>query len=363
MTDSPSAQDLHAELVRVVELVDGLDLRQLEGRPPAEVHEALFGPTDRALRDSVAVLGQVLGRYDGASIAPPPREEVESDTRRDREFDLGIDQIVLQVPSAGRVADLGFMASIELKQKLARVSQLRPTDDPWRLLAVLGSAGRRVRKSLTAVATVLSAFEGIETPLNFASELASSLEVRRVYARLRESIAEGREPDEDELHARLRGVGTQIAILVGREIYPELRVDDRMELRRLQQRILAWLRTPGGDPERQTEGRRLWQDLSGFARVLAQVSHRQELLEHDAHVVAIAHGALFGGAGRQYVPDRLFERLRALRGLDDDVDRLLAEEVLAAERWRPALSRLAERFGRGPTAQTSAQSAGEVEWL
>lgn len=337
-----TAEALRAELVDVVRGVDELDVRSLEGESAPVVSERLRTPILDALRESLRVLKHVLRRYDGAAEPPPPLADTADAFGRD--FDHGVDAIVRQRPSAGRVADLGFMASMELTQRLDRIESLEAGDDPWRLLSVLDSARRRMRKSLGAVEAMLCQVEGLEPQIGHASELAESLEVRRVYARLRRSIDASAEPTDEELRARLRGAGTQIAILIGRPIYPQLRIDDRAQLRALQARILAHLRRPEDDPRTCVEARRLWQDLSGFGQVLGQVSNRQELLEHDARVVAIALGAC-ASSRRRAVPERLFERLLELMGIDAEVDALLAERVLDVDRWRPPLRRLARRFG------------------
>lgn len=319
--------------------------------------DALRPPILAALRSSISTLQLVLRRYDGAS-APSTAEPLPEGGR---DFDHGVDAIVQQLPSEGRVADLGYMALIELRQRLARVEALQPDEDPWRVLAVLDGARRRVRKSNGAVATVLAQLERLEPTHEHASELTTSLEVRRVYARLRRSIDERREPARAELQARLRGVGTQLAILVGRPIYPDLRLDDRAQLRRLQARILEWLRLPPDTEASFVVGHRLWTDLAGFARVLAQVSHRQELLEHDAHVVAIASGAC-RATSRRELPDRLFERLTSLHGLDDEIDELLGASERSVERWRGPLARVDRRLAQSLTPDEAAIT-GELEAL
>ncbi|MBX3271220.1 MAG: hypothetical protein KF729_13215 [Sandaracinaceae bacterium] len=353
---TPSA--LHDDLVATVRRVETLDLRRFEGEPAPAVLDALRPPIVEALRAAIETMQAVLRRYDGPGPSGPASEPLPDGGR---EFDHGVDAIVSQFPSEGRVADLGFMALIELRQRLARVEALVPSDEPWHALSVLDSARRRIRKSIGAVATVLCQLEGLAPALGHASELATSLEVRRVYARLRRSIDATREPSQAELGARLRGIGTQIAILIGRPIYPDLRLDDRAQLRRLQARILAWLRLPPDTEESFVVGRRLWTDLAGYARVIALVSHRQELLEHDAHVVAIAAGAC-RSTSRAELPDRLFERLLSLHGVDDEVDELLGGCVLAVERWRGPLARLERRLARSLTSDEATVS-GELEAL
>jgi hypothetical protein len=129
-------------------------------------------------------------------------------------------------------------------------------------------------------------------------------------------------------------------MLVGWDVYPQLRVRDRLQLRDLQRRVLDWLRSDRDA----TAGRRLWEDLVGFVRMLAQVSRRQELVEHDAKVVHDARERLAVGS-HGVVPDDLLAALTSLTGLDDDVDMLLASpEKARAGAWSPHLERLAQQL-------------------
>ncbi len=353
------AELLHDEIRRILGLVDALDLRGLEGQPGAVVHAAVHAPIVAAIQASIALLGDVLRRYQDAS-APPAVESAAWGPGSRREFDFGVDEIVMQHPSPGRVSDLGFMARIELNQKLSRIETLGPAVDGWQQLTSYDSARRCVRKSLTAVGSVLCKCEGIATDLSFASELSSSLEIRRAFTRLRRSIRENEVPAPGEVRARLRGIGTQIAMFVGRPIYPDVRIDDRMQLCDLQARILDWLRDRSAEEHQaHRDGLRLWQDLAGFARVLALVNHRQELLEHDAHVVRIALGVLAQGS-RTEVPERLLSHLERLLGLDDEVDALLAAHETSAAAWREPLSRIGARMSGGGGGEPS--GTADVEW-
>lgn len=143
-------------------------------------------------------------------------------------------------------------------------------------VAFLGSMALAPKRDSLAEA------EGRPSRLVFASELATSLETRRRYVLLRATIT------REQLttgRARLifRRIGTAIAILVGQDIYPLLRVADRRQLRTLQARILDWLRSKGRDSDAVVQvARRLHQDLLMFADLIAKVDCREELVEYDA---------------------------------------------------------------------------------
>lgn len=355
-----SAEPLHSDLVEIVRRVDAIDVRGLEGAPVQRVWDELRPPVVTALDDALSLLARILRRYDGESIPPPPPGPAADQWNRG--FDLGLDTLVRQDPSRARVADLAFMASFELRKKKDALRTVEVGEDSWQLLEELDGARRRVKKTLTAVAAMLCEAEGFTPELGFASELQTSLATRQAYAKLRQSIGESEEPADDELHVRMRGVGTQIAMLVGRSVYADLRVGDRVEIRSLQARILEWLRTFAPSSESYLSGRRLWGDLAGFARVLVQVSQRQEVLEHDAHVIAVASAALCGSETRGDFPAPLIARLDALRGLDDELDGLLDARSVDRAAWCPVLERLRSRFVRTDPAasQTEPISWGEM---
>ena len=73
-----------------------------------------------------------------------------------------------------------------------------------------------------------------------------------------------------------------------------------------------------------------------------QISHRQELRDHDLRLVSKAYRTLFRfGGRRRTMPDDLLAELQSLLGLDDQLDRLIASPtVRPVESWRLPLKRL-----------------------
>ncbi|MEM7351433.1 MAG: hypothetical protein AAF657_11545, partial [Acidobacteriota bacterium] len=94
--------------------------------------------------------------------------------------------------------------------------------------------------------------------------------------------------------------------------------------------------------------RRLWEDLSSFAEILVQVSHRQELQDHDLRLVAKTYRALFSfGEQRSRVPDEILDELHSLLGLDDELDQLITTRPpQPVEAWRGPLKRLQAQLSR-----------------
>jgi hypothetical protein len=136
-------------------------------------------------------------------------------------------------------------------------------------------------------------------------------------------------------------------MLVGWEVYPNLRVSDRLHLRELQRRILDWLRGPS-DP---AVGLRVWQDLEAFLQLLSLINRRQELIDHD-HQIVIAASASVCTCTEPSLPESTMQLLARLEGLDDDIDVLLASpERSEPARWRTTL----ERFGASTTPSQGAE--------
>jgi hypothetical protein len=340
-----------------------IDVRVVERKSGVEAHAALVPGVSSLLATSVAVCQKLLLHYDDRDATGDANVDDAfgewSEERGSGVFYLSVDAALND--AGRRVADIAFIGVTELRLKLARVSALTPDRDGWDIVAECGSGIRRTKKSLTALERVMSEAEGWEPKLSFESELAVSLEVRRQYSRLRGAIARHEAVTEDNLHRSLRRVGTAIAMLIGREIYPDLRIDDRRQIRELQARILDWLRDDAVDEEKVRAGMRLWQDLSGFASLIEQVNRRQELSSHDAGVIDRVASAL--AAQSSGVADAVVERpvaveLRALRGLDDEADALLDRDELSVATWWPVIERLSRRFKEIPPATGSGSGGG-----
>ncbi|MEM8964502.1 MAG: hypothetical protein AAGD38_23650, partial [Acidobacteriota bacterium] len=204
-----------------------------------------------------------------------------------------------------------------------------------------------------SVEAAICEFEDLPAPEREWFDVEVSLEIRRLYRGLRQEIAA--RPDST-LEERLRPVLYRLVAFREQRVYPFLRVDDRVYLRQLVRRILEWLNSDHQDPE---EGKRLWEDLTSFTRILAQVSYRQELREHDRELVAKVHHALFGSRpALSRVPDWCFTDMEALLGLDDDLDVLvLARRARPLSVWRAPLERLLHSLRRKEEHTVSRLSA------
>lgn len=343
-----NALELHDRILRCASHARAVDVRPFELRGAADVISGLVPPVTAVISDAIEVCRGVVAAYDTveSASADAALDDVfgtdDDEGRASSVFHVDVDALV-SGSERRAVADVAFLGVTELRPKLARVERLGTHGDPWEVVAECGSGLRRVGKSLTAIEVVLCRVEGLEARLSFATQLARSLQVREQYARLRRTIVRN-VPDAATLQRSLRRVGTAIAMLIGKDVYPDLRIHDRRQLRELQARILEWLppiSEPGEAPpdDHVREGLRLWQDIVGFAGLLSQVSRRQELVEHDAAQLDRALTALRTSA-REKIDDDLVRALRSLRGLDDELDALLEEQTLASAAWAPVVRRL-----------------------
>jgi len=339
---------LRAELQRVVGSVSGLDIRSYETMPPEALLVELKPMVMDGLEEAISVTRKVVAEFDdrGDEVGVET-EDGESDGFQ-RGFDFELDKLVAgtstsQTTGERQIADVAFMASVELRERRVRVERLGSRLDGMQMLSDCDGALRRILKSLAAVERVICDAYELDATLGFETELDVSLQTRRTLTRFSRQIIAAQPPTAETLVARMRGAGIQIAKLIGRDIYPDLRIRDRLQIREFQDKILSWLRGESGYDVR--TGQRMWQDLVGFLNILATVSRRQELVEHDSRVVAKAWAELFAGSTPPCVSDTLSSELQTLFGLDPEVDALLASsDASRPVAWRAPLERLRLHF-------------------
>ncbi|HSD88958.1 MAG TPA: hypothetical protein VLB44_15630 [Kofleriaceae bacterium] len=328
-----------------------IDIRAYEIAGIDRIAGELQPQTLSLVREGRALLGSILDHCKRVDPADWIAGEATTSTWSSYlPFERAIDATMANLGSHQVVEEIAFIAQLELRQREERLERVRPSQGTTVLLGECDSSLRRVRKALNAVDAAIATVESVPPLLDFTSELHTSLAVRRAYAKFRSRVMAGGEPTPDMLRIRFRGVGTQIAKLVGWDIYPEMRVQDRLLLRDLQQRVLDWLR--GGTDTTAASGLRLWQDLAGCIEMFALVNRRQELVEHDSSIVRTASELLEAPE----LPERMWQVLRALEGLDPELDQLLAQTPADAAVLRSIIGRLAIQLG------TAAPPVGEVPW-
>ena len=338
----------HDPLSSLVSTLSTLTERAFEHGPDAQLGEPLLGELRAFAEAALAYLVDLQDAFD-----PPPRDSFEeAGSGVFAVPDIALESRSITPAQAREIADLAFVGALHLherREELRRLSEgsteaVRATVD-----AILRSA----RKGLTAVEEAMAVAEGRTPRLCFEAMLETSLRTRLRYAQIRDAILGGGTPTSDTLRPRLRRVGTRFAMVVGDEIYRSLRPFDRTQLQALQGRILAWL----ADPD-DVAGRRLWEDLVGFASMLARISARHELQVHDRRLLEAFDEAISPASFAAWRA-----RAEALRGLDPALDRTLDRPAATREDWIQVVAWLRHpRVASDSTghAGTSAHAGGDA---
>lgn len=274
-------------------------------------------------------------------LIDPDRGEESAEARHGGSasaFARRVDALIRDSDAVDHIGDLAFMARVELRSKLCRLGDVAELDS-WELIGRCGSCLRKVIKAATALDLVLGDCTGIHH-LSFETELETSLQVRRVYGKFRRHLLDF-EPSEEagsRVEQQLNNAATAIARLIGRDVYLDLRVTDRVELRNLQGRLIDWTTRSRHDAR---AGQRLLEDIRAFVELLAQVNHRQELREHDQRIVPGVLDELAQHPGTESVPAELRGTLERLYGLEDELDRRLQGRIaVPIDAVRTVLERL-----------------------
>jgi hypothetical protein len=340
-SSSPSGFELFARRFAIlIRQVESVDVRVPEDSALIGLAADLVPKVTRQLREGVELLEAVESYYDPSRYEPPARGP-EVDTL------LHIGQLISSEFAARDLSDLVFFARTELKTALDKMLESATRDASQLTLASnCENSLRCLRKALVSVESAFYEFEGVKAPPRQWFDVELSLQIRKLYWNLRrETELAGR--GGQSLEEKLRKVLYRVVAFRELSVYPFLRVDDRVHLRQLLKRILDWL---NGESRDGTEGKRIWEDLTGFAEILVQVSHRQELQDHDRELLEQVHRQLFRRHGQQRMPPALWSKLDNVLGLDEELDVLIGTRQESLDPWRTPLEKVIDRLSARPSA-------------
>ena len=341
--DNSGTKLIHA-LRTLVDRIHALDTRTYEEAELPLIQGELVPRIGRLLTAADTLIGEVFRFYD-ALLSPSDDEAYGID---ELSFETSLDQLMTSSTAARQIADISFIARLELSRKRQQLESLSAGTDSWEHIAVCASVRRRILKATTALEKAICEYEQLEPQSDwYITAMTRSVEIRRTYARFRRRLGPGDTPSESDVYSRIRRAGIAIASLIGLDIYEDLKIRDRQMLRELQHRVVDWLRVSEdrGDQIRARAGLRLWQDAIGLANLLMQVNNRAELRDYDAEVLTEVNEILFGGI----IPARrlslmMLDKLRSLYGLDDELDQCIdAGETCSMEAWRSSIVRVLEQ--------------------
>ncbi len=327
-----SLQSIQELVIRV----HTVDTRPFEKAEIAELSAELIPTCRRLLVETTDLCEEIFGRY---------RDQVGKNTglrvQGQADFGQSIDFLMENRTAAQRIIDIARAARHELSQRHRSLATTATETERWEVLALCDGVCRWVLKSVSAMEVAICEHEGLESGgCRYITETERALRVRRAYAEYRQALQPDTPPAEETVYERIRGAGVAMAALSAHSSYTEMRTRDRFMLRKLQSRILRWLRHYNGT-ERTTRtwsGLRLWQDAVGLATLMLQISNRPELCTYDLGVLLVAHTVLFDRACDEVEPE-LFEKLETLYGLDLAIDRCIEEGPgCPAAKWRRVLA-------------------------
>ncbi len=323
----------------LIELTRRVDI--IRGYPYRDAEYATLG--SELVPASSEIAGEVLTLVDGIAA------HYSSDQRATSPAEVVATSAGVEAVTAAKVADVCAVGRSEIEERLTRLNESASNTDELVIITAAMATLGSLRRLTIVLENAIASHEGLTAALSMMDDVEHALAIRRAYIEFRRALRPERSPTREQVSTRLREAAGVIADLFGRDIYAELRASDRIQLHRLQDRLLAWL---GGasnfDPER---GHELWDDLSTYVELLGRVNLRVELVEHDRAILADALGEISNAeTAPERIPERLFEVLESLLGRDDRVDQLLDAHETESARWRPALAALSAELGVAPPA-------------
>jgi hypothetical protein len=275
---------------------------------------------------ALAVVDTILDHYDRIAEERESSSGIRFMPPQSRQFLGEVERAMDEGVGLRRIQNLAFIARMGLRARLATCEAMGAAPGKkWEVISTASSALREILKALGALAVAVCAHERLPEPSTFyVTELSRSLAIRRAYRILHAEVDPAHEPGPSEAWRRLRRAASAIAKLVGRAIYPSMRVHDRYSLRTMQHRLASFLADTSGDAKaREAAGLRLFQDLGNLVELMLHVNDRAELRAHDARVLAEVVPAL-ELEGAPLAP--AIEALRAVYGRDLELDAMLGGE-------------------------------------
>lgn len=267
-------------------------IRQAGRVPVADYEEpdaspqALIGEVRSCLQEAMSALDLALDIYEGT---PTPSVRGAQPGLEAGGLCEEVERRMGREDGIPKITSLAFVARMGLRMRGQSLARLDPERHRWEILSACSGALREVIKALGAVDAAICQFEGMPVDTShLAGALDRALRTRVAYLSFRSDVLGAGPPEPAEVHRRLRLAAASIAKLVGRDIYPHLRISDRAMLRQIQARIRSFLASPKAGDEareareaREAEGLRLYQDLASLADLIMGVNRRSELIEHD----------------------------------------------------------------------------------
>ncbi len=144
------------------------------------------------------------------------------------------------------------------------------------------TAEKALRTALLAVASAVDSPSARRFLAEESAELSEALCVRDLLFGLRRDLgnltAQASELSPEAVRDRMSRASDCLRALSYSPLFPQLRFVDRYPLQQFQQRLDHWLHDARGQLD---QARQILSDLGTFAQLLAQINHREVLVQHD----------------------------------------------------------------------------------
>ncbi len=261
-------------------------------------------------------------------------------------YDVNVDDDgeLSDAPPPDEVSDTLFVARLQLSQAMEEIGRNSERNDHWDLVAQCN----RLRGMIVSVGAVIGravcSREGLssENGIN-GGDVRQALLIRRIYTAVYAVVFAVRDPPPARIRERLTAIEDLMRQVLDSNLAQLIRVNDRVQLRRLQARMREWL--DSGVAAHLDDGAHLWQDASAVAEMMVQINNRQELIEHDRQHVRVLLGRFAAAEDQDSVSPDVIELISALRGRDRELDTALGQlEELLLNRLVPQLRAVLERL-------------------
>lgn len=338
MAESPRQKIPKEDLERWLDRVESLMKRGLESDLQVPSDTGLLKVDQPEIESALAFV------RDAAEFLADTSEFFSAERGDETSYDAGPAEATL---SDGELADLAFLAGTELEDLQWQEEQAKKTGRPWHYVALADRASGRAVRALLPIEAALRERLGLPAIDRSWFDLDDTLAIRRRFVEFWLVIKRAAQPRGQALRRAFADVESRIAGLRTHPIYPYLRIDDRLELRSLQKRILAWMQeAEAGGEGVEEDGRHLWQDLEGFFDLLMQINRRDELRSHDRLLAGrlLRHlDDVQGLADR--VPESIHRQMLDLASQESSLDELLLRpEPAAFAEYREPIRRLQARL-------------------
>lgn len=216
------------------------------------------------------------------------------------------------IGDARYTAELGIA---EAQKALSQSCQLRAER-----ARSLHEARRKLHRALIVMAEAMSREAGsrLSTISGFhPPELSSLLALRQVFSAFRGALVSAGE-ERARLSWALEVVGLELSVLQANPMLTDLPPLAQQTIRELSKRVIKWgLKAP--DP---VLGRSLYREACAVPTIASELSAHPLLLEHDEQTLSELSALVANEPSGSLLENKVLGHLSALRGLDDELDRL-----------------------------------------